>query len=60
MWEVTFRALYIQGNHHSDALIRSDLQFKSICQKKEKQQYISVSTVRMFLEPSAKHQQSLG
>ncbi|CAL8365855.1 unnamed protein product [Arctogadus glacialis] len=28
---------------------------KSICQKKEKQQYISVGTVRMFIEPSAKH-----
>ena len=26
-----------------------------ICEKKEKQQYISVGTVRMFIEPSAKH-----
>ena len=29
--------------------------FKCICQKKEKQQYISVGTVRMFIEPSAKY-----
>ena len=28
---------------------------KDICQKKEKQQYITVGTVRMFIEPSAKH-----
>ena len=28
---------------------------KYFCQKKEKQQYIAVSTVRMFIEPSAKH-----
>ena len=25
------------------------------CQKKEKQQYIAVGTVRMLIEPSAKH-----
>ena len=29
--------------------------YKYICQKKEKQQYIAVSTVRMFIEPSAEH-----
>jgi hypothetical protein len=28
---------------------------KYICQKTEKQQNISVGTVRMFIEPSAKH-----
>ena len=28
---------------------------KYICQKKQKQQYITVGTVRMFLEPSTKH-----
>ena len=28
---------------------------KYIFQKKEKQQYIAVGTVRMFIEPSAKH-----
>ena len=28
---------------------------KCICQKKEKQQYIVVGTVRKFIEPSAKH-----
>ena len=28
-----------------------------ICQKKEKQQYISAATERMFIEPSAKHLQ---
>ena len=33
---------------------------KYICQEKEKQQYISVGAVRMFIEPSDKHQQSLG
>ena len=33
---------------------------KYIFQKKEKQQYIAVGTVRLFIEPSAKHKQSLG
>ena len=33
---------------------------KFVCQKKEKPQYISVGTVRMSIEPSAKHFQSLG
>ena len=27
---------------------------KSICQKKEEEYYVSVVTVRMFIEPSAK------
>ena len=34
--------------------------YKSICQKKEKQRYISVGTARMFIEPGAKHLPSLG
>ena len=29
--------------------------YRYICQKKEKQQLISVDTVRMFIEPRAKH-----
>jgi hypothetical protein len=32
---------------------------KYICQKEEKQS-IAVGTVRMFIDPSAKHQQLLG
>ena len=28
---------------------------KKICQNKEKQQYIAVCTVKMFIETSAKH-----
>ena len=31
-----------------------------IYQKKVKRQYIAVGTVRLFIEPSAKHEQSLG
>ena len=40
--------------HLEDAFIQSDYN-KHIFQKKEKQQYITVGTVRMFIEQSAKH-----
>ena len=47
--------IHIQNTHSghlADAFIQSDLQYvQYICQKKEKQQYITVSTVRMFIEP---------
>ena len=36
------------------------LTISTFCQKKEKQQTIAVGAVRMFIEPSAKHKQSLG
>jgi hypothetical protein len=38
-------------SRHTNVLIYN----KYICQKKEKQQYISVGTVRMFIEPGARH-----
>ena len=43
--------LYIQGVHSADTFFQSDLH-KYICQKKEKQQYFAVGTVRTFIEPS--------
>ena len=45
--------IYIQGVQQT--LLSRATHNKSICQKKEEQHYISVGTVRMFIEPSAKH-----
>ena len=39
--------------HLADAFIQSNLN-KKPCQKKEKKQYIAISTVRMFIETSSK------
>ena len=46
--------LHIQGLQYPTRLSNSTYN-KLIRQKKAKQQYISVGTVRMFIEPSAKH-----
>ena len=45
--------MYIEG-HSADAFIQSEIYNKYIGQKIEKQ-YITVGTVMMFIEPSAKH-----
>ena len=42
--------------HLADALIQSEY----ICQKKEKQHSIAVSTLKMFIETIAKHLHLLG
>ena len=36
-------------------LLSKETYNKYICQKKEKQQYIAVGKVNVFVEPSAKH-----
>ena len=46
--------IYIQGLYQT-LLSRAYLYNKYIIQQKEKQQYISVVTVRMVIEPRAKH-----
>ena len=46
-------SFYIQGIYQT--LLSKATYDKLICKKKEKQQYIAVSTVRMFIEPSVKH-----
>ena len=45
--------VYIEGIQQT--LLSKASYNKYICQKKEKLQYISVGTERMFIEPSAKH-----
>ena len=45
--------IYIQGVQQT--LLSKATYNQYICQKKGKQQYISVGTVRMFIEQSAKH-----
>ena len=45
--------IYIQGIQQT--LLSKATYSKYICRKKEKQEYVSVGTVRMFIEPSAKH-----
>ena len=45
--------IYIKGIQQ--ALISKATYNKYICLKKGKQQYLAVGTVRLFIEPSAKH-----
>ena len=47
--------VYIEGVEPSETLLSKATHNMYICQNKEQQQYITVGTVRMFIEPSAKH-----
>ena len=55
---ISYINIYIQGVYQT--LLSKAPYNNYICQEKEKQQYIFVGTVRMFIEPSAKHWPSLG
>ena len=50
---------YLNLGHLAGAFIQATNNNYS-CQEKEKQQYITVNTVRMFIETSGKNLQSLG
>ena len=46
---------YIYFEGIQQMLLSKDTYNKYICQREEKQHYFAVGTVRMFIEPSAKH-----
>ena len=45
----------LQLRLHSFTLLSKATYNKNVCQKKVKQQFIAVGTLKMFMEPSAKH-----